>query len=79
LFQKQTIQGQKIKNLFDHFVSLGEQRLRDYNTECLGGLEIHNKLKDAGLHHRQVGGLLTVALGSKAAPPIAGYGSGRSS
>jgi hypothetical protein len=32
-----------------------EEQWRDGNAERLGGLEVHDKLKGAGLHHRQVG------------------------
>ena len=33
-------EGQKIEGLFDHLISLSEQRWRNYKTECLGGIHV---------------------------------------
>jgi hypothetical protein len=35
--------------LFDHLVSAGQNIWRDFETECLGGLRIHDKLEPRGL------------------------------
>jgi hypothetical protein len=42
---------------FDDLVSASEDRLRDRQTECLGGLEIDNQLELGRFLDREIGGL----------------------
>jgi hypothetical protein len=42
-------QQRKWPRSFDHLISAGQQRRRDFETEFLGGLEIDNQLVCRGL------------------------------
>jgi hypothetical protein len=46
--------------LLDHLIGASEERCRHNETECLGGLEIDNKLVFVWCLHGQVGRLLTL-------------------
>jgi hypothetical protein len=41
-------------SLFDHLVGGGEQRFRDGEAECFGGLEVDDALEFRGLLDRQI-------------------------
>ena len=45
------------RSLFDHLVGEREQRRRDLESECPGGLEVDDELELGGLLHRQIGRL----------------------
>jgi hypothetical protein len=45
------------RQLFDHRVGGGQQRLRNGETERLRGLEIDDEIEFGGLQDRKVGGL----------------------
>jgi hypothetical protein len=49
-----------LMSLFDHFVSGREQRLRDIQSEHLGGLAVDGQLELGRLFHWQVAGLGTL-------------------
>jgi hypothetical protein len=45
---------------FDHLVGEGKQLRWDVEAECLCGFEIDDQFKPSRLHHRKIGGLLTL-------------------
>jgi hypothetical protein len=47
-------------NLLDHLVGATEQRERECDAECLGGLEVDEKLDLSGLLDGQIGGLVAL-------------------
>ena len=53
-------QKQTSERLFDHLVGSGEERLRHYEAESLGGFEVEARFVLGRRLHRQVGGPLAV-------------------
>ena len=54
------MQRSDMTSLFDHVVGTNEYRSWDGEAKCLSGLEVDRQLELRRLHHRQIGGLLTL-------------------
>jgi hypothetical protein len=54
LTQKQTHAPQQNASLLDHLVGASEQRHRNLEAKCFGGLEINHQLELDRLLHRQI-------------------------